>query len=205
MRRFVPLFLAVILVAACSETPAEPQAERVLGATGEAATPLFNSGNGVVERVSVGSNDACEAFGLPNGCDGNFSLTAHEKADGTVAGQWHDTFSGGGEGIHVAIDCLNTNDNWAVVGGVITHGTIGGVDVSGQQALTAAVDNGTSANDAPDQISYAFNGQFTPGACLQLTPANFPLFDLTTGQVTVKYVVCLYRFRDSIAWINHGK
>ncbi|MGI0015247.1 MAG: hypothetical protein ACREBU_17670, partial [Nitrososphaera sp.] len=64
------------------------------------------SKNNVVHHVSVGSPDACEAFGLPPGCDANFSLVANMYADGSVSGEWQDTFAGGGGGvggIHVAV------------------------------------------------------------------------------------------------------
>ncbi|MDX1617440.1 MAG: hypothetical protein R3224_01550 [Balneolaceae bacterium] len=136
----------------------------------------------VVHRASLGGADICEALGQPTGCDANFSLVAIERADGSVSGQWQDTFGGAGEGVHVAVDCMNVVGNGAVIGGVITKGTSGGVDVSGQRALTAVVDNGTSANDAADQLSFSF---FPTGGCGNLVPANFPLFDLAHGQVKV--------------------
>jgi hypothetical protein len=152
-----------------------------------AAVTIANAGGagGVVHRVSMGGADVCEALGLPNGCDANFSLVALEKADGSVKGQWQDTFAGGLEGIHVAVDCVSVVGNGAVIGGVITHGFSGGVDVSGQRALTAVVDNGTSANDMPDQLSFSF---FPTGGtdCTSLLPGNFPLFPLTHGQVKVR-------------------
>jgi hypothetical protein len=146
---------------------------------------------GVIHHVSLGGADACEAFGLAPGCDGNFSLTANMKADGSVSGQWQDTFAGGGVGIHVAIDCMNINvdENWAIVGGVITHGTVGGEDVSGQYAITAVVDNGTSANDPPDQMSFSYFPAidiFGTENCNELTIDNFALLELTTGQVKVR-------------------
>jgi hypothetical protein len=145
--------------------------------------PQFAARGPVLQHASLGSADVCEALGLPTGCDANFSLVANEYADGGASGQWQDSF-GGGEGIHVAVDCLNVVGNGAVVGGVITHGTAGGVDVSGQRALTAVVDNGTSANDAADQLSFSF---FPVPAlsCTDLVPGNFPLFDLARGQVKV--------------------
>lgn len=179
MQRTLIAFAAFgLFVVGCDGLPTTPAGDD------PSVSPLFNS-SGVVDRVSVGGADVCEALGLPTGCDANFSLAAHDKADGSVEGQWQDTFAGGGEGIHIAIDCLNVVGNGAVVGGVITHGTAGGVDVSGQRALTAVVDNGTSANDPADQISFSF---FPTGAlsCTVLVPGNFPLFALANGQVTVR-------------------
>jgi len=179
MRWRIPLVvvLALFVAVSCDQQPVEPQVDEV-------TAPLFNMGQGVTHHVSLGSNDACAAFGLPNGCDGNFSLVANMKADGSVSGQWQDSFAGGGEGVHVAVDCLNVVGNGAVVSGFITHGQEGGVDVSGQYAATAVMDNGTSANDPPDQISFSI---FPAGFdCNTFLPTQYPLFNLTTGQVKVE-------------------
>jgi hypothetical protein len=179
MKKLIAVAAAGLFAFGCAESPTSNSAELD-------ATPAFaKGGGGVVHHVSLGSNDACEAFGLEPGCDANFSLTANMYADGSVKGQWNDTFAGGGEGIHVSIDCLNVVGNGAVIGGVITNGQAGGVDVSGQRALTAVVDNGTSSNDPADQISFSFF-PFPNMSCTQLVPGNFPLFNLTKGQVKVK-------------------
>jgi len=156
----------------------------IIAALGLVAGVTIASAGGVAHHVSLGGADICEAVGLPTGCDANFSLVAVQKADGSVRGQWQDTFAGGLEGVHVAVDCVNVVGNGAVIGGVITHGFAGGVDVSGQRALTAVVDNGTSANDPPDQISFSF---FPTGSadCNAFIATNFPLFNLGRGQVKV--------------------
>ncbi len=73
-----------------------------------------------------------------------------------------------------------------MISGVVTNGQIGGVDVTGQQAFTAVVDNGRSANDPSDQLSFSFVGFTPPGFCTALVPADLPLFNLTHGQVTVR-------------------
>ena len=147
----------------------------------------------LVHHASVGGADACEALGLPTGCNANFSLVANEHADGSVSGQWDDTLPGGGEGLHIAVDCLNVAGNAAVIGGVVTHGVIGGVDVSGQRAITAAVDNGTSNSDPADQISFSFVGAailafFGTDDCTALDIGDFSglLLDLAHGQVKVR-------------------
>jgi len=171
------VFILSLMVIISCETTNNPSApEGIAGKDGGGS--LYK--NPVIHRVSVGSADAC----VPPGCDANFSLVAIKKADGSVSGQWQDTFLGGVDGIHVAVDCINVVGNGAVIGGVITHGTSGGVDVSGQYALTAVMDNGTSANDPPDQISFSFFPLNID--CLTLTPGNFPLIDITTGQVKVR-------------------
>ena len=179
-RNLIALAALGLFAFGCSESPTETQADM-------AATPAFGAGNGVMHHVSAGSNDACEAFGLEPGCDGNFSLTATQKADGSVKGQWQDSFGPNG-GVHVSIDCLNVQDNWAIIGGVITKGSGAAEGSEGQRALTAVVDNGKSKNDPVDQISFSI---FPTGAsCTDLTIDNFAnlgfLFDLTRGQVTVK-------------------
>ena len=140
---------------------------------------------GVTHHVSVGGADICEATGRPIGCDANFSLTANMKADGSVTGQWQDTFTGGGAGIHVAIDCLNVIGNTATIGGLVIRGTSeGGVDLTGRRALTAVVDNGTSGNDLADQISFSIT---LPTVTCDVARAEFfPLFNLAHGQVKVR-------------------
>jgi hypothetical protein len=141
---------------------------------------------GVVHQVSVGGADICEALGYPTGCDANFSLTAHMKADGTVKGQWQDTFSGGGAGIHVDISCLNVVGNSAMLGGMITHGKTGdGTDISGKFAYTAVADNGTSKRDPADQISFSYLGN-SEVPCEDLELSFFTLVDLKNGQVKVQ-------------------
>jgi hypothetical protein len=173
----VVVALALFVAVSCDQQPVEPAAEHVA----EAASPLFSS-QGVVHRVSLGGADACTALGLQPGCDANFSFVAIEMADGTVRGQWSDQF-GGGTGLHVAIDCLNVVGSGAVVSGFVTQAT-GDIDGSeGQYAVTAVVDNGTSMNDDPDQMSFSFFPVEID--CTVLTPANFPLFDLYEGQVRV--------------------
>ena len=141
--------------------------------------------NPIVHRVSVGGADACEALGQPNGCDGNFSMAANEWADGSVKGQWQDTFAGGGEGVHIAIDCLNVIDNGVVVGGEVTHGNYSGEDATGRRAMTAVVDNGTSAKDPLDSISYTL---LVPDGsdCHDYHPLQFTALFLTHGQVKVR-------------------
>ena len=106
-----------------------------------------NSHGKVLNTVALGSNDVCDFLGLTNGCDANFSLVANLYEDGYVSGQWQDTFAGGGQGLHVAIDCAKFGDGpggikYAIVSGIITKGTMGDQDVSGQRAVTFAADSG---------------------------------------------------------------
>ena len=174
---FITIVTIAMLMTACNEN-----ASPVASATDENPDISLAKGK-IVNFVSAGSNDACEAFGLEKGCDGNFSLVATESADGTVSGQYQDTFSGGGEGVHAKIDCFHVIGNGAVVSGIVTKG--GSLYDVGSRVITAVVDNGTSANDSPDQISFTF--AVPPDFnCEDFVPGDFPLNDLTTGQVTVK-------------------
>lgn len=135
------------------------------------------SSSTVVHWVSVGGPDA-DLFG-PGG-DPNFSLNALLRADGSVSGQWTDEF-GHGNGIHAAVDCVNVVGNQAWVSGTITSGRIGDDDLTGLPVGTRVVDNGTSANDPPDQISLT-NPDPTPCTAAP----DYPLLDMKKGQVTVR-------------------
>ena len=135
----------------------------------------------VIHRAHVGSPDFCESFGLSPGCDANFSLTALEFADGRVIGQYSDRFAGG-DGFHANIDCLSVAGNDAWVSGVITHGFIGDTDLTGLPVATRVRDNGRSANDPADQLSFSFIGD--PTSCLD--QLDYQLLDVPQGQVVVK-------------------
>jgi hypothetical protein len=168
----------VLSLIACSEDSAPTGSSSIENISGD-----LSKKGAVIHSVSLGGADLCEALGLPTGCDANFSLTAKMHADGSVSGQWQDTFSGGGNGIHVAIDCMIVDGNSAILGGVITHGSSDGNDLSGLRAVTRVVDNGTSQKDPADQISFSY---FTSGDCGNFSELNFEMFDLTHGQVKVK-------------------
>jgi hypothetical protein len=171
--------VAVLALAACQESMGPAAVDQPSELTGA---------NKVIHRASAGTNDSCAPGNA--GCDANFSLVAIERADGTVSGQWQDTFAGGiggpFGGIHVAVDCVKVVGNAAVIGGVITHGMLFGVDYSGTGAVTAVEDNGTSANDPADRISFSFFGfPADPTRCARLDLGVFPLVDITPGQVKV--------------------
>jgi hypothetical protein len=159
MTRLVVLFVVALVVGALlSVTPAA-------------------FADGVTHKVSVGSADILP----PPGSDANFSLSAVQHADGTVTGQWEDTVFGRSVpavAIHVEIDCLAVVGNDAWVSGVITSPD----SLAGLTAITRIRDNGTSANDPADQISFTF---INIGATCTDQP-NLPLSDLINGQVTVR-------------------
>src|SRR5215211_1172953 len=110
------------------------------------------SADSVIHKVSVGSGDV-----LPPPGDANFSLSAIELDDGTVTGQWQDSVFGRGTaavGLHVEVDCLVVVGNEAWVSGVITRPA----SLAGLPAITRVRDNGTSATDPADQVSFTFIG-----------------------------------------------
>ena len=142
----------------------------------------------VVHHVSAGGPDACIFFGFTHpGCDGNFSLVANAYADGSVSGQYTDRFARG-DGFHAVVNCVSVVGSEAWVSGVITLGTFtdpvtGEVfDLAGLPVATRVRDNGTSANDPADQISFSFLGDPTP--CTAHSP--YDLFDAPEGQVRVR-------------------
>ena len=144
------------------------------------ASSVVAKGPTVAHRASAGGPDACEALDLRPGCDGDYTLVATQYADGTASGQYTDRFSRGG-GIIGVVDCVRVVGNQAWVSGWITSGGIGGDDFTGLPFTTLVVDNGTSANQAADQISSSHTGDPTP--CTEM--ADWDRFDTPQGQVTV--------------------
>jgi hypothetical protein len=162
---------AVAFAVACND-PSSPTATGGLSASSQA-------GSGVVNRVSVGGSDQ----DATTNTDADFSLIALEPGDGTISGEWSDQFGQGEGGVQVDVNCLRVVGNQAWIGGIIRSGSTGagGVDLSGLPALTRVADLGSSANDAPDAISFTFIG-----LAVQCTAQpNLPLFPMTGGQVTV--------------------
>jgi hypothetical protein len=136
--------------------------------------------DGVVHQVSVGGADQ----DATNHTDANFSLSAVEHGNGTVTGQWSDQFGQGQGGIHVQVNCLLVQGNEAWVSGIISSGNFNGADLSGLPVITRVQDNGKSANDPPDAISFSFIGNATP--CTGGPALNLQLVPMTAGQVTVR-------------------
>ena len=144
---------------------------------------LKSSHGKVVHTAIAGTNDACEAFGLPNGCDGNFSLNARLYEDGTASGEWQDTFSGGG-GIHVKIDCAHFGETdgtqWAVIAGEVTNGD---PNFPGNRAVTLVVDNVFGSGVDAMSFTFPFDGD-----CQELDASDFNpyYFPIGAGQVIIR-------------------
>jgi len=128
--------------------------------------------------VSVGSADILP----PPGSDANFSLVANQRGDGTVQGEWHDQFAGGSF-VHIDVTCLAVDGNDAWVSGLIKVASPDLAFLVGLPAITQVRDNGTSANDPPDQVSFT-NGAESADDCLD--QPELPLFDLINGQAKVR-------------------
>ena len=144
------------------------------------ASAVLAAGPSVAHRVSAGGPDACVAFGDRPGCDGNYALVATQYADGSASGQYRDRFARGG-GIIGVVDCVRVVGNQAWVSGWIRSGRAGDEDLAGLPFTTLVVDNGTSANQPPDQIATSHTGDETP--CTEMAP--WDLLDMPQGQVVV--------------------
>ena len=136
------------------------------------------AGKPVVHSVTAGGPDLCSGITGKPGCNGNYSIVAKQFANGKVTGQYTDQFGHGNGGFHARVDCLSVVGNTAWIGGVITSGTYGAI---GQRIVTRVQDNGTSANDPPDKISYSYLSNVS---CT--THFLTPLFDTPQGQVKVR-------------------
>jgi hypothetical protein len=134
---------------------------------------------GVVRSVHVGGPDACAFFDLTPGCDGNFSLSAREYADGSARGQWTDRF-GNGTGMTAEIDCLYVEGNDAWVSGYVKATNNPNFFV-GQPVTTRIQDNGKARNDLPDATSFTIR---ISAPCTEARQ-DFPLFPYPQGQVTI--------------------
>ena len=140
-------------------------------------TPTFLSGSTVVHRVTASGPDV--DFVGPGG-DATFSLVGILRSDGSASGQYTDQYGHANGGLHAVLDCVHVVGNEAWVSGTITSGNIaGGV---GLPVTLHLVDNGQSANDPPDQISFANVGNST----LCTDEPVLDLFDMTNGEVRVQ-------------------
>lgn len=180
MRHTMITLAPILLVAACADQSASPTAE----ANGPTA---LVSQSPIVHRVSVGGPDQCIHLGQKPGCNGNFSLIAMQREDGSVSGQMSDRY-GDEFGMHAEVDCLvvqviperTTLEAW--VGGVVTS-----PEFRGHRVITKMRDNGTSMNDPrPDAISRAIIDPEDEGVssnCQDKPDMNFG--QTPQGQVTI--------------------
>ncbi len=129
----------------------------------------------VTNFVSVGGHD------IDGSSDKNFSIVAMVKK-GVVSGNYTDRFAADGlKGFHSKVYCLSVSGNEAWIGGIITQGD--DLYTEGSYVMTRVADNGKSSKDTPDQISFSF--LVPPEFPCEVQP-NFPLFNMSKGQVTVR-------------------
>ena len=180
MRNRILMILGAAAAFGCSESAAPPTAQS------DGLTMQVSVGSQVVHSASAGGPDVCSGVGDKPGCDANFSLIATQRADGRVTGEFVDRVSqvNGGGGVHVAINCLNVIGNRAYVSGVVTQGNS---DQVGLPGLAKVVDNGSSANDPPDQLSpsIVFPGVVDCNAAPAFDDV-IPLHSAPQGQVVVR-------------------
>ena len=169
MKHIVPaLFALSAVVAACAEPASAPLA------TSSGAT--MNAAHGaVVHRVIAGGADV-----IAPGTDANWSLNAFQYADGSVSGQWTDQFGHGNGGFHASVECVNVVGKEAWV-----SGTARGGDFDGRRWMAHLRDNGTSANEPEDQISFSW--LTLPNSTVDCrAPFPMPLMPRSGGQVNIQ-------------------
>lgn len=170
MKTCVPLAFAgsLLLLSACGRPESAP--------TGLASTSIEASArSAVVHRVTAGGADI-----IAPGVDANWSLVGFQYADGSASGKWTDQFGHGNGGFHADITCVNVVGNEAWVSGVARSG-----DFAGRVWVAHMRDNGRSANEPEDEISYSI--LTLPGAPETICKAPFPiaLVPRSGGQVTI--------------------
>ena len=126
----------------------------------------------VLQRVSASARDPFASF----------TLIAIIYADGSVSGQYTDQFPQIGGGFHAVLDCVSIVGNDVWVSGTIITGSADGQDLAGLPVATRVRDNGVSANDPPDDLSFSFIGDPTP--CTE--HVDYPLYTSPQGQVMIK-------------------
>lgn len=122
------------------------------------------------------------------GCDKNYSLTAIMMADGTVKGQFIDGYKSDNPhaGVHAEITCMFVDGNMAKVGGVIKKGFAFETDLAGMYFFAVLKDNGTSKQDAPDEISFTFLNAVDLCEYVDFFPYELANMAITNGQVKIK-------------------
>ena len=168
MKRLLSSLVALSFVAACESSTTAPVAA-------SSSASLYRGNGAIVHQVSAGGADW-----VGPGVDANWSLTAFQLADGSVRGQWSDQFGHGNGGVHMTVTCLHVVGNEAWITGVADNG-----EFAGRVWMSRMKDNGNSANDPADQISYSWLQPVgSQGNCH--TMPQFPLFYRTAGQVTIR-------------------
>jgi hypothetical protein len=159
---------------------------RLLAVFSVAVVPLVlaiaaTAAGGPVHKVSVGVPDFCDVPTTAQnpGCNANFSIEAQQLADGSARGNYTDQFGHGNGGFHAVVDCVSVSGNKAWVSGIVKSGTY---NLNGR-IITEVVDNGTSAKDPPDTITYSYIASLNFNCKTQ--PNLLPQVAVPKGQVKV--------------------
>ena len=174
LRRISLAFLVSLLAVSCDDNPTQPSSSdaQLVEAQFDA-----QAGNPVVHRLTVGGADA--AIYGPPGSDANFSLVALQRADGTVSGQWQDSW-GNGAGFHIKVDCLYVEGNDAWISGPITKSK--DPQFIGNTANAMVRDGGDTGEDMVSPIFFRLPPSYT---CVSQIPFDEigRLFPVNNGQV----------------------
>ncbi len=118
-----------------------------------------------------------------------FGFTAVTHRDGTVTGQFEVRSTLTGERAHSDVQCLDIQGgDTATLGGVVSHGELGGVDLAGLCYVATVQDNGEGAASPPDFVSFVV---FLPCGVLPAeTACTFGpqpvVLEVITGNVQVR-------------------
>lgn len=171
--------VCLILFSGCSTEP--------ISSVDETADDLITANSTTrASGPSANGHGTINIEDTPNTGEGfrHFSFHAKEKNNGTVSGSAVLTYQGGQLNLKLDIDCLNINDNRAIMTGVITSWSTF-PDGVGNLCYIEVVDNGEGANAAPDQISLVFNGT-NPAVYTCTNDFDVFKYDVNKGNIQVK-------------------
>ena len=173
MRYSISTAVAVaLLVAACDSSTANVTSPTSIRADRSASAIVHSlTGSGKLDLSDFGLKAETYAFAV------------FQYADGSVNGQMEIHLRDPAVAFHADATCLSVQDNYAWVGGVITHTSDAESAPVGLQFWVRVQDNGESA-ETPDRISFVRLG--IPAAnCNFQRPAGLP-FAFSGGNLRVR-------------------
>ncbi|MCP3957398.1 MAG: hypothetical protein GY719_06060 [bacterium] len=118
-----------------------------------------------------------------------FGFTAVTHRDGTVTGQFEVRSTLTGEGAHADVQCLDVQGgDTATFSGVVSHGELGGVDLTGLCYVATGQDNGEGAASPPDFVSFVLFAPcgFLPAETACTVAPQPAVLEVITGNVQVR-------------------
>jgi hypothetical protein len=104
-------------------------------------------------HAGIGSSATGSAHLTVNGELVTFTFSVRQLPSGEVVGQAQRVNRSLDAVLHYDLDCLRiVGDNKAVIGGTLTHSSTDAF-APGRHAVFSVIDNGESADDAPDRLS----------------------------------------------------